>query len=64
MSASEIPDGVDFRVARMAVVFKMVQIAYPNGEEFTNSETKLRNLVNAYLRATKALDDGVELKPA
>jgi hypothetical protein len=40
----------------------MVLVAYPGGEEHTDSPAKLRNLVNAFIQATEAIKTGELLK--
>lgn len=59
---SDIPDGINSPpIAAMAVVWEMVKLAYPQGEADTESETRLRKMVNAFIRAQRAVEKREEL---
>lgn len=59
--ANKLPDGLDGKAAEIAVIWEIVNLAYPNGEPKTNSERIFTTLVNNFVRAKRAIDDDKEL---
>lgn len=54
---ADIPDGINSpEIARLAVAWEMVKLAYVKGIDEPESQARLRNLVNAFIKADQALE--------